>query len=111
MRRLVRGSGRRLELVDFCRQDADDGAVFSLTRFQVLYARGQVFVAGEKFTDLDERTDDEDIHLDRAFAIEDGREHGHAVLGEYVRKKCDAHLDPWAWRFHFGMSNIQPPAW
>jgi hypothetical protein len=76
--------GELFHFVDLLSQEADDGGVPFLCGFELLHAGGQVFVSGQHFPEFDESPDDEDVHFHSPFAVQDGGEHGHAVLGESV---------------------------
>jgi len=58
--------------------------VLFLNGFNLFDWAGQVFVVGHQFAELDESSHDHDAHLDGAAAVEHGREHRHAVLGEDI---------------------------
>lgn len=58
--------------------------------FNLADLAGQLLVRGQQFAESDESADDENVHLHGAFAVQDGREHGHAVFSEGVRQVAPA---------------------
>jgi len=79
-----RRRGRTFELLDFIHDDGNDRSVLLLRGFQLFDPGGQVFVGGQHVPELDERADDQDVHLDGPATPEYGEQHSHAVPGEGI---------------------------
>jgi len=62
-----------------CSHDAELAVVFRLKFSQFLC---KLDMAVEHLTQFDEGTHDGDVHIDGAFAVQNGGEHGDALLGE-----------------------------
>ena len=71
-----------IDLIDEC---AQDGIRALLARLQSCNAGRQIAVGGDEFANAYKSPADYDVHLDRAFAFQNRRKHGHAMLGEDVR--------------------------
>jgi hypothetical protein len=52
--------------------------------FELIEAAGQLLVGDQQFAQLNECSHDLDVHGDSAFAVENGRQHRYALLGEHV---------------------------
>ncbi|HEV2198274.1 MAG TPA: hypothetical protein VGR73_00525 [Bryobacteraceae bacterium] len=60
-------------------------AVLPLLPLKFQHLVGQFLVRGEHFAEPNEHPHDEQIHLNRAFALEHGGKHHHAMFGKGVR--------------------------
>src|SRR5690242_20389853 len=76
---LARLHGRRHELADGVEDDFELRVVPLLQRGELA---GELDVSGQHCSQSNERADDLDADLHGSRALEDGREHGHAVLGK-----------------------------
>jgi hypothetical protein len=61
-----------------------------MTLFQFFDADGQVFVVGDQFPHANKSAHDEDVHLDCALSVQDGREHSDSKFGECKRRRASA---------------------
>src|ERR1700693_5711038 len=71
-----------LHLLNLLGQNGDHGAVALLARLEFLDPCGQGLVASQHVAHADEGANNQDVHLDRAFAAQYGGEHGDTMLGE-----------------------------
>ncbi len=76
---LAPGLGRDHEFVQRVEDNAELSVVFRLQLGQFL---GELCVAVKHLTQLNEGAHDGDVHIDGAFAVQHGREHGDALFGE-----------------------------
>ena len=79
-----------LELLDFVINESDGVALPFQSALDGFQAMGQFLAAGQYLAELYERADDEDVHLHGPWAVQDRREHGHAVFGEGIREGASA---------------------
>jgi hypothetical protein len=79
-----------------------------LCAFQTFNLLSKIFVRCQHFSERDESADDDDVHLDGSLAVQDGRKHGHAVLGESIWEipnipfRCGRNLRPQTGDFFTG---------
>src|SRR5438034_7647187 len=82
------GDGWVLEPLDVLYQRDDNRAVLPLGSFDLFDLFRQGLVGGEHLAEFDEGAYDENVHQRGAVAVEDGREHQHAVLRESIRRQA-----------------------
>jgi hypothetical protein len=83
MRRLSASSGGCFSFRISSASSAIAPPVLAEFAFDPIEPLRHVLIDGRNLPQLDEGAD-RDIHLHRTLAVQDGREHGHAVLGESV---------------------------